>query len=179
MIAVFFADGFEEGEGIVPVDLLRRAGLEVKTISITDSNQVIGSHNIPVTTDLIWDEFVASDYDTLVLPGGLRGTENLSNFTPLHAVLNSHFVSGKLCCAICAAPTLFGKLGILNGKNYTCFPGLEDASFGGNYQNTPLVHDGNIITGRAMNVSVDFAREIIKALKPESLAQVEEGIQYE
>lgn len=179
MIAVFFADGFEEGEGIVPVDLLRRAGLEVKTISITDSNQVIGSHNIPVTTDLIWDEFVASDYDTLVLPGGLRGTENLSNFTPLHAVLNSHFASGKLCCAICAAPTLFGKLGILNDKNYTCFPGLEDASFGGNYQNTPLVHDGNIITGRAMNASVDFAREIIKALKPESLARVEEGIQYE
>lgn len=133
MIAVFFADGFEEGEGIVPVDLLRRAGLEVKTVSITDSNQVIGSHNIPVTTDLIWDEFVASDYDALVLPGGLRGTENLSNFTPLHAVLNSHFTSGKLCCAICAAPTLFGKLGILNGKNYTCFPDLEDASFSGNY----------------------------------------------
>lgn len=179
MIAVFFADGFEEGEGIVPVDLLRRAGLDVKTVSITDSNQVIGSHNIPVTTDLIWDEFVASDYDTLVLPGGLRGTENLSNFTPLHAVINSHFASGKLCCAICAAPTLFGKLGILNGKNYTCFPGLEDASFGVNYQNTPLVHDGNIITGRAMNASVDFAREIIKALKPEDLARVEEGIQYE
>ncbi len=179
MIAVFFADGFEEGEGIIPVDLLRRAGLEVKTVSITNSNQVVGSHNITVTTDLVWDEFAANDYDTLVLPGGLRGTENLTNFAPLHAVINNHFSSGKLCCAICAAPTLFGKLGILNGKNYTCFPGFEDASFGGSYQNTPLIHDGNIITGRAMNASVEFAREIIKVLKPEGLAQVEEGIQYE
>jgi 4-methyl-5(b-hydroxyethyl)-thiazole monophosphate biosynthesis len=179
MIAVFFADGFEEGEGIVPVDLLRRAGLEVKTVSITDSNQVVGSHNITVETDLIWDEFEPENYDTLILPGGLRGTENLNNFAPLREAVKTHNSANKLCCAICAAPTIFGKLGILSCRKYTCFPGFEDASFGGEYQGGPVVHDGNIITARAMNASVEFAREIIKTLKPENLAQVEDGIQYE
>ncbi len=75
MIAVFFADGFEEGEAVVPVDMLRRAGLEVKTVSITNSRRVVGSHNIPVETDLSWDDFEAKDFDTLILPGGTRGTQ--------------------------------------------------------------------------------------------------------
>lgn len=179
MIAIFYADGFEEGEAIVPTDMLRRAGLEVKTVSITNSNKVVGSHNIPVECDLAWDGFNAEDYDTLILPGGVRGTENLTSFTPLHEVLKACNASGKLCCAICAAPSLLGKLGILTNKKYTCYPGFEDGSFGGEYQNTPVVHDGNIITARAMNASVEFAREVIQTLKPEALPQVEEGIQYE
>lgn len=179
MIAVFFADGFEEGEGIVPVDMLRRAGLEVKTISITNTNRVVGSHNIPVETDLTWDNFNAEDYDTLILPGGLRGTQNLTNFTALGETIRNHFTAGKLCCAICAAPSILGKLGLLNGKKYTCYPGFEDASFGGEYQDNYITHDGNIITARAMGASVEFAREIIKTLKPEGLATADEGVQYE
>ncbi len=179
MIAVFFADGFEEGEAVVPVDMLRRAGLEVKTVSITNSRRVVGSHNIPVETDLSWDDFEAKDFDTLILPGGTRGTQNLVNFTALGEVLKAHNSSNKLCCAICAAPSFFGKLGILSGRKYTCYPGFEDASFGGEYQNNYITHDQNIITARAMGASVEFAREIIKTLKPENLPQVEEGIQYE
>ena len=179
MIAIFYADGFEEGEAIVPTDMLRRAGLETRTVSITNSNKVVGSHSIPVECDLTWNDFKAEDYDTLILPGGLRGTENLTNFAPLQEVLKAHNASGKLCCAICAAPSLLGKLGILNGKKYTCYPGFESDSFGGTYQNTPVVHNDNVITARAMNASVEFAREIIKTLKPGALSQVEEGIQYE
>ena len=164
MIAIFFADGFEEGEAIVPTDMLRRAGLEVKTVSITDSNKVVGSHNITIETDLIWDEFSAEEYDTLILPGGLRGTENLTNFAPLGEAIKAHNEAGKLCCAICAAPSVLGKLGILSGKKYTCYPGFESDSFGGDYQDNYVTHDGNIITARAMGASVEFAREIIKTL---------------
>ena len=178
MIAIFYADGFEEGEAIVPTDMLRRAGLEVKTVSITDSNTVVGSHNITVETDLIWDEFNAEEYDALILPGGLRGTENLTNFTPLGEALKAHNTAGKYCCAICAAPSILGKLGILSGKKYTCYPGFESDSFGGEYQDNYVTHDGNVITARAMGASVEFAREIIKTLKPEGLSQVDEGIQY-
>ena len=179
MIAIFYADGFEEGEAIVPTDMLRRAGLEVKTVSITDSNKVVGSHNITIETDLIWDKFNPEEYDTLILPGGLRGTENLTNFTALGEALKNHHAAGKLCCAICAAPSLLGKLGILSGKKYTCYPGFESDSFGGEYQNNYVTHDGNIITARAMSASVEFAREIIKTLKPENLPRVDEGIQHE
>lgn len=180
MIAIFLADGFEEGEGIIPIDMLRRAGLDIKSFSITDSLEVTSSHNIKIRCDGIWTDFVneQQNCDVIILPGGTKGSENLGSYAPLCGYIKEHNAEGKLCCAICAAPSVFGKNGILNGKDYTCFPGFESPDFGGNYINSSVEHDGNIITARAMGSSVDFAREIIKTLAPDKLQDVDYGTQY-
>lgn len=180
MIAIFLAEGFEVCEALTQIDLLRRARLDIKSFSITDSKDVLSSHGVVVKCDGNWSDF-ENEKDTceaVILPGGTKGSENLGNFAPLCDFIKQLNSENKLCCAICAAPTVFGKIGILNSKNYTCFPGFESPEFGGNYTGESFTHDDNIITGRAMNSSVDFAREIIKTLAPDKPQDVDYGIQY-
>ena len=180
MIAIFLADGFEISEAVVPIDILRRANLDIKSFSITDSKEVTSSHGISVKCDGNWSDFEREmqDCSAIILPGGTRGSENLGNFTPLCNFVQRINSEAKLCCAICAAPAVFGKLGLLKDKTYTCFPGFESPDFGGNYTGNPVEHDNNLITGRAMNSSVEFAREIVGTLAPEKLENVDYGIQY-
>ena len=149
MIGVFLADGFEESEGIITIDLLRRAGFDVKTISITDNNVVTSSHKIKLFTDLVWDEFNNYEYDVLVIPGGKLGVSNLSNFNSLSDVLIKHNNNGCMIAAICAGPSILGNIGLLKDIKYTCYPGFEDDSFEGIYMNNSVSHDKNIITGRS------------------------------
>lgn len=178
MIGIFLADGFEESEGIITIDLLRRAGFDVKTISITDNNMVISSHKIKLFTDLVWDEFDSFDFDVLVIPGGKLGVSNLSSFNELSDVLIKHNNDGRLIAAICAGPSILGNIGLLKDIKYTCYPGFESESFKGIYMNNGVSHDKNIITGRAMSYTVEFAREIIKTIDDKLLENVDEGIQY-
>lgn len=122
---IFLAAGFEEIEALTVVDVMRRAGMDIKTVSITDSHTVIGAHGIPVTTDLLYDktDFVTPEW--LIIPGGMPGAENLSKFAPLNTLLINQSASGKIA-AICAAPAVvLGPLGILDGKEATCYPGFE------------------------------------------------------
>ncbi|MCH4207872.1 MAG: DJ-1/PfpI family protein [Solobacterium sp.] len=177
--AIFFAEGFEECEGLIIVDVLRRGNVGIDTVSITDSREVLSSHQVEVKTDKVWNEIKPDDYDVLILPGGKLGTENLEHFAPLTATLKKHCEAGRLTCAICAAPSILGHLGLLKHRNYTSFPAFSDPSYEGDYQMELAVHDGNVITGRGMGATIDFALEILKTINPNSLEHVEYGIQYE
>lgn len=177
--AIFLADGFETCEGLIVVDLLRRANVSIDMISMNDTLTVTTSHHVVIQADKKYDEINVSSYDVIVLPGGKVGTANLDSCASLKDAIVKHYESGKLTCAICAAPSIFGKLGMLKGKEYTCFPSF-DGEYGGSYQQKLAVTDGNLITGRGMGATIEFAREILKQLiSEEELQNVQNGIQYE
>lgn len=178
--AIFLAKGFEDCEGLITIDMLRRAGVPVDSVSITDDPVVETSHGVRLFADKLWKEIDPSDYDVLILPGGKVGTMNLESFEPLKQALKAHFEKGKLTCAICAAPSVLGHLGILNGRHYTSFPAFADESYGGIYEMELAVEDGNVITGRGMGATIEFARCIIRRLVDEAtMRKLEYGMQYE
>lgn len=169
---VFLAAGFEEIEAITAVDVMRRAGMDVKTVSITDSHVVIGAHGIPVTADLLYDktDFITPEW--LVIPGGMPGAENLSKFAPLNTLLINQSVNGKIA-AICAAPAVvLAPLGILDGKDATCYPGFEKKlSATTNYQDSPVVALDRIITANGPSAAMRFALAIVANSMGEAIAQ--------
>ncbi len=178
--AIFLAKGFEDCEGMITIDMMRRAGIPIDSVSITDDLIVETSHGVRLFADKIWKEIDPSGYDVLILPGGKVGTMNLDGFEPLKNALKAHFDSGKLTCAICAAPSVLGHLGILNGKHYTSFPAFASDSYGGIYETELAVEDGNVITGRGMGATIEFARLIIRRLTDdETMRRLEYGMQYE
>lgn len=178
--AIFLAKGFEDCEGMITIDMLRRAGIPIDSVSITDDLIVETSHGVRLFADKTWKEIDPSGYDVLILPGGKVGTMNLDGFEPLKNALKAHFESGKLTCAICAAPSVLGHLGILNGKHYTSFPAFASDSYGGIYETELAVEDGNVITGRGMGATIEFARLIIRRLTDdETMRRLEYGMQYE
>lgn len=178
--AIFLAEGFEECEALITIDMLRRAEIEVDSVSITDDRKVTSSHGVTMFADRIWSEIRPSDYVALILPGGKLGTENLGKFEPLKQAVLDHWQKKRLTCAICAAPSLFGKWGILEGKKYTCFPDFRSDEYGGFYQMDLAVQDDNLITARGMGASFEFGRLIVRDLSHEStLKKVEYGMQYE
>ena len=178
--AIFLAKGFEDCEGMITIDMLRRAGIPIDSVSITDDLIVETSHGVRLFADKIWKEIDPSGYNVLILPGGKVGTMNLDGFEPLKNALKAHFESGKLTCAICAAPSVLGHLGILNGRHYTSFPAFASDSYGGIYETELAVEDGNVITGRGMGATIEFARLIIRRLTDdETMRRLEYGMQYE
>lgn len=169
MVYLFLANGFEEIEALCVLDFLRRAGIETKTVGI-DGKIVTGSHKIPVVCDvedlaLNGDE----DFDMIILPGGLPGATNLDESPLVDKFINRAVSEDKFICAICAAPFILGKRGILNNKRACCYPGFEDQLIGAYVQKDGCVRDGKIITARAMGKSHDFALEIIEALAGKEL----------
>lgn len=171
-IAVFLAVGFEEIEAISTIDVLRRGGMEVDLISVSGNMDVEGSHGITIRCELLYYNVDYSEYDVLVLPGGGPGTENLSKHEGLLDLLPQFIDNGKKVAAICAAPTILGGLGLLEGKEAICYPGLEDALKGAVISSKPVVTDGQIITGRGAGVSMAFGLEILKWFMP--LEEVDE-----
>ncbi len=165
MTYVFLAEGFEEIEALTVVDLCRRAGLDVKTVSITADALVNGSHRIPVTADMVIDDVDWDAADMLVLPGGMPGTKNLAACDVLMRHVDERAASGRDIAAICAAPALlFGDRGLVNGKTATCYPGLEDHLKGANVTYDTIAVDGNVITSRGLGTAIDFALAIITRL---------------
>ena len=163
-VYVFLATGFEEVEALTPVDLLRRGGMDVKLVSITGEKIVKGARNINVQADLLFDEIDKDWADLLILPGGMPGTTNLKNFEPLTELIKDFNEKKKRIAAICAAPTVFGGLGILEGKKATCYPGMEDMLIGAEVCYDSVVTDGNITTSRGVGTAIDFALELLKLL---------------
>lgn len=163
-VCVFLATGFEEIEALTPVDILRRAGVDVKLVSITGNEIVTGARGINVKADVLFEDLDKESVDILVLPGGMPGTTNLMNYEPLMNLVKEHNLAGKRIAAICAAPTIFGKLGLLQDKNATCYPGMEEDLVGANVYIEPVITDGNVTTSRGMGTALDFSLELLRLI---------------
>ena len=161
-VYVFLADGFETVEALAPVDVMRRAGLQVTTVSIMGRSNVVSAQNVTVVADVLFEDVVFDDASALVLPGGGVGTDNLSAHEPLRALLVDACSRGMLVAAICAAPMVFGRIGILKGKKATCYPGCESDLFDAEYTAAAVEQDGNIITACGPGASFDFGFAIIE-----------------
>lgn len=176
---VFLADGFEEIEGLTVVDILRRAGVETQTVSITEQKLVTGSHQIPITADCCIGDTDFSEAELLVLPGGMPGTRYLGACKELTDLLLKFFHEGKKVAAICAAPSVLGGLGILDGKKAACYPGFEDQLKGAEVFFEQVVRDGNVTTSRGMGTAIPFALDLVSQLVSEEKAQeLKAGIIY-
>ena len=168
MVYVFLADGFEEIEALTVVDILRRGDIPVKTISITINHTVCGAHSINVIADGLLDD-VKDDIDMLVLPGGMPGTTNLDANEKLRTLLLKAIESGKYVAAICAAPLILGKLGVLKDKTATCYPSFESYLEGASLSTDRVCFSENIITSRGPGTASDFALFIVEKLKGKEL----------
>lgn len=166
-VYIFLADGFEEIEALTPVDVLRRAGVEAVTVSVMGRMNVLGSHEITVGADMLLEQQNTADYldaDMIFLPGGGKGTENLAADKRLAEIINEFVKAGKKLAAICAAPSVYGRMGLLVGKKATCFPGFENYMLGANCTGEGVVTDGQFTTGKGMGVSLPFALKLVEIL---------------
>ena len=170
MIYMFLAEGFEEVEALAPLDLIRRAGLEIKTVGV-GTRTVVGSHGIPVVADITDAEFSDVAPDMVILPGGMPGTKNLDASETVHKAIADAIKNGAYVCAICAAPMILGKLGLLVGKKATCYPGFEEYLAGAIVTGQKVAVDGKIITAKGMGAGIEFGLAIVAALKDESTAK--------
>jgi len=171
-VLVPLAEGFEEIEAVTIIDLLRRAGIETVTASIS-KNPVTGSHGIPITADMLFDEFSAEngEFDAIVLPGGMPGSANLRSDHRIIALINKISSSGGLTAALCAAPIVLSEAGILNGKKFTCYPGYEKDITEGIHIKESVIADGPVITGMGAGPAPLFALKVIEYLKDKETAQ--------
>ena len=169
MIYVMLAEGFEEIEALTVVDYVRRAGIELKTVGVT-GKVVTGSHNIPVTADLLSEETKIIP-DMVVLPGGLPGTTYLDESQYVKDMITACLEQGGMAVAICAAPSVLGGMGLLNGKEAICYPGFEEKLIGATVSESPVVRDGNLITAKAAGVANEFAYAIIEAMSGREKAE--------
>lgn len=170
-VCVFLADGFEEIEGLTVVDLLRRAGEEVVTVSIMGRREIMGAHKIQVTADELFENVDFSGAKLLVLPGGMPGTKYLGEYQPLSKLLIQWNSDGKMMGAICAAPSVFGDLGLLEGKEAVCYPGFEGRLTGAAIGAGSVAVDGNVITSRGLGTAIDFAAALIEQLQSKEKAE--------
>ncbi|MDD3169632.1 MAG: DJ-1/PfpI family protein [Eubacteriales bacterium] len=165
MVYVHLADGFEEIEALTVVDVLRRGEIAVEMVSMTESRTVRGAHDIVVTADRLFRETDYGKCDMIVLPGGMPGTANLGEHEGLSKQLCAFAQNGKWIAAICAAPSVLGKLSLLKGKRATSYPGYESQMIGVDYREERVVRDGNLITSRGPGTAMEFALELVKVLK--------------
>ncbi len=179
MVYVLLADGFEEMEAIAPIDLLRRAGCHVKTVSITEDTTVVGAHNIPVVADVTINDIDTTDLQAVILPGGMPGTTNLEASQKVQALIDEAVVREAIVGAICAAPSILGHKGLLVGRKAVCYPGFETALVGSHYDWTAaVVKDGRFVTAKGAGAATEFALELVSVLVDDTTANaLREGIQ--
>ena len=180
-LGIFMANGCEEIEGLAVVDLVRRTGeIEITTISISDTKQVEGAHKITFFADALASEVKFDELDGVILPGGMPGTLNLGADENVNAVIKKFAEEGKMVAAICAAPSVLGAAGILEGRHATCYPGFEDKLTGAEVLEDAVVIDGHVITSRGMGTAIDFGLAIIwYLLDDEKAEKVKNGIMYD
>lgn len=168
-IGIFMADGCEEIEGLTVVDILRRANTEIFMISITGKKSVTGSHQITFETDILFEDVNFVEFDGIVLPGGMPGTNHLMAHKGVQEVILDFAANNKLVAAICAAPSVLGAAGILQGRIAACHPGFEDKLTGAQVVFDSVAEDNNIITSRGMGTSIDFALAITSYFNPKNV----------
>lgn len=178
-VCAFIANGFEEVECLSVVDILRRAGVDVRILSVTDQLEITGSHGIRVIADGLLSGSDFSDCDMLFLPGGVPGVPNLAASEPLADLLRQFAREGRRISAICAAPSILGDLGLLEGVTCTCYPGWESHLKGANMTGAGVVTDGAFTTARGMGFGVDLGLELVSILvSPETAQTIKKGIQH-
>lgn len=178
-VIVFLADGFEEIEGLTVVDLLRRAGVEVTTVSITGAYTIHGAHKIDVQADKLFEEMSYEEQDMAVLPGGMPGTLNLGAHEGLKAVLETFYQAEKYMAAICAAPSVFGQYGFLKGRKATSYPGFEEKLEGAVYVEDAVAVSDFVITSRGLGTAIDFSLALIeKLVGAEKAEEISKAIIY-
>lgn len=171
MVYVFLAQGFEEIEALATVDFLRRCELDVITAGV-GSQDVTGAHDITVLADTIDSMLVKSDdVEAIILPGGMPGTLNLDKSKYVQEIIDFAVEKGVLVCAICAAPSILGKKGLLKNKRATCFPGFEDQLIGATVDGNPVEVDGNFITAKGPGCTIDFSTAIAEKLVGKEVAE--------
>lgn len=176
MITVLLADGFEEIEALTPVDMLRRAGKKVVTVGITGKT-VTGAHGIPVIADGEPKDLPHDKIECLILPGGMPGTKNLDESPETDALINRTLSDGGRLAAICAAPSVLGKRGLLRGKKATCYPSFERFLEGATASTEKVVTDENVTTSRGAGTAMDFALELVSLLvSPEKSEELGAGV---
>jgi protein deglycase len=168
-IIVPLADGFEEIEAVTIIDILRRTGCHVTTAGLK-KREVAGAHEISVQADTVIKQLPHS-FDGVVLPGGMPGTDNLLSSPKVISLVRNTFNEGLLCAAICAAPIVLGKAGILEGRRATCYPGYEDQLTGAKLIEAAVVRDKNVVTSRGVGTTIAFALELVIILCGEKAAE--------
>ncbi len=171
LVYLHLADGFEEIEALTVVDVLRRAEVEVKTVSISGKKEVTGAHNITVMADILFEDADYSKAEMIVLPGGMPGTLNLEKHKRLTEKIKEFYENDKWLAAICAAPSILGKLGLLKGKSATCYPGFEKHFIGADCSQEPVVVSDKIVTSRGPGTAMYFALELVKVIKGNELSE--------
>ncbi len=179
-VYVFLADGFEDVEALIPIDVLRRGGVEVTTVSITDFPLVQSAHQVNIETDQMFEQCDFSDADLLFLPGGMPGASNLFAHKGVCQALTQQAAAGRRIAAICASPAVvLAPLGILDGKRATCYPGFESALTKATYTADLVTVDGMVTTGEGPAAAFPFAYELLAQLVNAQIAdQVAEGMRY-
>ena len=170
-VYVFLAEGFEEIEGLTVVDLLRRADIEVTTVSITGAYEIHGAHGIHIQADKLFEEMNYEGQDMLVLPGGMPGTLNLGAHKGLEELLKAFYKKQAYLAAICAAPSVFGKYGFLEGRKATSYPGFEEQLLGATVVKDDVAVDDFVITSRGMGTAIAFSLVLIEKLIDKDVAQ--------
>ena len=170
MVYMFLGTGFEETEAIAPLDLLRRAGVEVKTVGL-NGPVITGSHGIGVAADMQIGDLDISDAEMVILPGGLGGVASIRGCKEAMEAVRTAWENGKFAAAICAGPTVLADLGITGGKNATCYPGCESGMGDARMVHAAAVRDGNLITGTSAGCAIPFGLALIEALKGQEEAE--------
>ena len=180
-VYVFLAEGFEDVEALIPVDVLRRGGVDVTTVSIEEENlMVMSAHGVQMMADATFEECDFGDADLLLLPGGMPGATNLYGHKGLCAAVKAHAAAGRRIAAICAAPAVvLGQLGLLQGRRATCYPGFERLLAGATYTADLFTTDGNITTGEGPAAAFPFAYELLALLTNRQTSdQIAEGMRF-
>lgn len=169
---IFIAEGFEEIEAITTIDILRRAQLQVISVSITNQKTVTGAHGITIQTDATFDQITDfAQAQTIILPGGMPGTTNLEAYQPLIKLISQSYKSGKYIAAICAAPSILGKMRLLRNEEATAYPGFEEHLEDAVLSKQKVVRSGKMITARGPGATIQFALKIVETIKGQEAAQ--------
>ncbi len=169
MVYILMADGFEDIEALEPVDIMRRAGIGVKTVGVMGKNAT-SSHDVTIETDILIDDVNTGDIEILVLPGG-PGHTNLDESEKVHKLISYALENDIYIAAICASPSILGKRGILDGKKYTCFPGFEEFAPNGIFTGEKTTLDGKILTGKGAGAASDFGFKMVEILKGKDISE--------
>jgi protein deglycase len=176
-VNIYLAEGFEEIEAITVVDVLRRGDIDARMISITGKKEVRGAHNITVTADELFENADNLGADMMVLPGGMPGTRYLGEHKGLKEVIIAFAERNKLIAAICAAPSILGRMGLLDGKKAVCYPGFEESLKGAVIGEDIISQEGNYITSKGPGTAIYFALRLVEVLEDiETAGEVREGM---